>query len=544
MEKIIITGHRNPDFDSVCAAYAYSKLKNKIDRSNEYIPVCCGPVPENIQKQFQLIDADVPEYHKDIYPKVIEIAKTSEDVLQCNEPVSTLINIFNSTHPSVVPVMDENNYYGLLSVDDITSWFLRENGAQRPVYQFEVENFKKVIPGDFLYKNGLKEFSAPLVAGVMEFNLFCKHIREIGNAVLVLGAHRTHIEFAVSQNMSAIVICGSTFEEVEALDIDFSTYQGTVFVSPLDSAETLRLLRMSVSVRNLVSQSNQKLEDTDRIEEARDKLSKSRLRGLPIFSDGKFAGFVTRRCFLDLPKPKLILVDHNEEEQSIEGIETANVIEIIDHHRLDAGKTTVPIFIAAEPVGSTCTIVYSLFQRYGVVPDAVTARVLLTGLLSDTVILKSPTTTFHDYTAADDLLALAGEKDLHAFGEGIFRLSHALSERDPRSVVEGDFKRYSENGIQIGIGQCEVTTLKNVDENEERLLETLKETKEKYSLDWVMLLITDVFRHESILLTTEYFKTSKFFYSQLNKNKFYLPKVLSRKKQLLPEVIRVINENN
>jgi len=238
------------------------------------------------------------------------------------------------------------------------------------------------------------------------------------------------------------------------------------------------------------------------------------------------------------------LVDHNELKQSVEGLDEADIVEIIDHHRLDAEKTQRPIFIAAEPVGSTCTIVYHQFLRWQTALDAQTARILLAGIIGDTVILKSPTTTDQDRRAVAALAEIAEIADVYQFGEDLFSAAKVLRDADVKQVVEGDFKMYEEHGIRFGIGQVEVTTLEQVDEVKDAYLSQLDRTRKNLGLDWALLLVTDVIKEDSVLLSTEFTRFEKTLaYPKEAAGKYLLKGVLSRKKQLLPEILRVIEES-
>jgi manganese-dependent inorganic pyrophosphatase len=194
-------------------------------------------------------------------------------------------------------------------------------------------------------------------------------------------------------------------------------------------------------------------------------------------------------------------------------------------------------------LGSTCTLVAQLFERYRVKITKEIALVLLSGLVSDTVILKSPTTTSEDIRIAEILCKAAKVEDLKVFGEKMFASGLSIAKQNPRTVIDGDFKIYKERGLKVGIGQCEVTTLKDIDDYKDKYLTTLEEVKNSHGLDWALFLITNVVKENSILLTTgldtvEY----KFIYEKVNDKTFFLPNVLSRKKQLLPEIIRVLDE--
>ena len=282
------------------------------------------------------------------------------------------------------------------------------------------------------------------------------------------------------------------------------------------------------------------LKTDDLFEDAKKALQNTPSRGLAVFDGEEYAGYVTRRCFLDPPKYNVILVDHNELGQSIKGIETANVCEIIDHHRLDALKTDVPLFIDAEPLGSTCTIIYQLYLRNGIRPDSKTARILLTGIVSDTLILRSPTTTRIDIDSAEALAAISGV-EVEEFGRELFSHIEGLKNREPEAAITADFKLYDENAVRIGIGQCEATTLDDLEEYKDTYLSALEDVRRANGLDWALLMVTDVIKERSVLLSTAYKEEKDLPYTVLCENVFDMPGVMSRKKQLLPEILHAVN---
>jgi len=542
--EIYVIGHRNPDMDSICAAYSYAYLKNKVDPGNTYIPVRCGSLNDVTKAQFERLGVAPPPFIKDVRSKVSSVTRKADSVVQVDDPVYTLVSFYGtSSRSSVVPVMEGEKYRGLLSVDEVSSFFLKENSGKRPLYHFVVDNFPKVLKGSFLRKGESKSFSAPIMVGAMRYVVFCRHMEALqGQApILVVGDREDHIKKAIELQIPAIVLTGIEHEVTS--NVDWDSYRGTVFVSALDTAETLRLLRLSVPVVQLMVQDPPSLQADTLFEEARDILAESEFRGLPVFDGKTYTGFVTRRCFLRKPKIKLIMVDHNETEQGVEGLEEAEVVEIIDHHRLGAAKTRNPIFICCEPLGSTCTIIYKLFNRNGVPITTQVAKVLLSGIISDTIMLKSPTTTFEDYTAVQDLLALAQVVDMVSFGQTMFASGASLAKANPRKMLESDFKEYRELGVSFGIGQCEVTTLSDVDDYKASYLAELAKLKVEHNLDWAMFLITDVVRENSVLLMTSMpIAERKLAYKKESEGKFLLSGVLSRKKQLLPEILRVLEE--
>ena len=426
---IYITGHRNPDLDSVCSAMAYGALKNELDKENNYIPVRCGHLSESCKKILVSLNITPAPYMPDVFPKVKDVMLTSERQAEALSPLTEIAKYYKDSNPSVTPIFDNGEFTGLLSVDDITAWLMMRLSIN------ETEPINK-IP----------------------------------------------------------------------------------------------------TIREVMRDQEPPIQVNDLFEEAKVALSLSEKRGLSVFDGDEYKGFVTRRCFLKAPKYNVILVDHNEPKQSIKGIETANILEIIDHHRLDAIKTSLPIFIDAEPLGSTCTIVYQLYLRNKLTPSKETAKLLLTGMMADTLILKSPTTTAIDIASASQLSEILGV-NVNEFGSEMFSNMESLKNADPETAILSDFKRYTERGTNIGIGQCETTTLDDIEEYKDEFLNALEDVRQKNGLDWAVVMITNVMSENSILLTTDYRSVKALPYSLIEPGVLDMPRVMSRKKQLLPEMI-------
>ncbi len=429
-DKVYITGHKNPDLDSICSAYGYAQLMNLQDREHTYVPVRCGHLSESTRSILEQLDIEIPAYKRDVYPKVRDVMITKTHGIEADDPLTQVARMYESNNPSAIPVFEKGEFYGLLTVDDITGWTMRELSRDNKIT------------------------SIPKVREIM-------------------------------------------------------TPQDTV------------------------------VEADDLFDEARSLLQISSKRGLAVFEDGKYAGYVTRRCFLKTPKNNVILVDHNEPGQSIQGIETANIVGIVDHHRLDAIKTDQPIFICAEPLGSTCTIIYQQYIRNNRTPDPLTAKVLLTGLISDTLILKSPTTTGDDAVAAHVLASIC-RVDVQEYGLSMFTRLDGLKDREPKTAILSDFKTYHENGVSFGIGQCEVTTLDDLRDYAGEYGAALEEVRVMQGLGWAVLMVTDVIHEHSALICTRYRSNRHLPYTPMGEGLFDMPHVMSRKKQLLPEIIHAV----
>jgi len=574
-KTVYITGHRNPDLDSLCSAYAYAALKNEIGPESEYKAVRCGQMSDSVEKQLQLVGVEAPPLMMDVFTKVKDVMLRATQNIDVSEPVDHLVKMYNEDRPSVTPLFENGKFAGLLSVDDVTAWFLKDNSDANPEYDFTVDNIDAVMPGLVLHRGKKESFTAPIIVGAASLLDFSDFILNNKRSLVVMGPRPEHIKYAISQNVPAIIITTINTRKIENSgnikegilpemhvegpagmaveqmpEIDISGYEGLIYATSLGTAEAIRRLRLSEPMGNIMPKDQVTVQTEDLFIDVKEMLTSSRYRGLAVMDGDEFAGYVTRRCFLDRPEYNVIMVDHNEAKQSIKGIETANIVEIVDHHRLDAMKTDLPIFIDARPLGSTCTIVWQQYQANQISPDPKSAKMLLTGILSDTLILKSPTTTDVDRRSVMQLARICGV-DYQEFGEMLYSVTSNLASKDPGTAIMSDFKVYESSGIKVGIGQCETTTLSNVDDYALMYLDALEDAKAKSGLDWAMLMVTDVLSEKSILLTTVHRNGAKLPYEKLiiyndpeQGNKGYrafdMPGVMSRKKQLLPAVLKAI----
>lgn len=541
MSETIVIGHKNPDTDSCCAAWTYARFKNETDPSRKYIPAVCGPLQAQAKFVFANAGIEPPIYLKDVQPRVIDVVRNDGMRLDLNDPIMLAFEDLDEHTISVVPVFDgPAKFVGIVGIHEMTRYFLASSLKSRPRYTFRTDNIQKVIPGRFIRRGSAEEYSAPIMIGAMSLEDSRQRLKDLEpvKPIMVVGNRPDIINHAVDCQLPAIILTG--VGSGEWFEANFKGFKGTVFVSDLDTAETIRLLRLSVPVKHIMDANPLTLAHDELFDSAKKTLLASEYRGLPVLKDGVFAGVVTRRSFIEKPRRKLILVDHNELGQAILGSEDAEICEIIDHHRMGNEKTNTPIYLYAKPVGSTCSIVFGHFRMHGIEPDHTTALLMLSGLLSDTMLLRSPTTTQEDRLYATELARLAGV-DLQDYGTLMLSQMSSLKTADPVQVIGADFKEYTQSGYSVGVGQVEVSSLSDIDEVKTKLQATLGNFRKDRNLSWAMLLVTDIVQEHSILLTTLWPSAEKeLSYQRLEDGVFDLPDILSRKKQLLPEILRVL----
>jgi len=543
MPEVIILGHKNPDSDSVCSAYAYANLKNEIDEEKRYTAGRCGNLNKQTRFIFEKLGLTPPKFISDVYPKVRDVMTHKVVAIDENDPIKGVIKNIEELKIRITPVISGGTKLeGVISILELAKFFTPKDEDGRPVYLFRGSNFEKSIKGYTYMRGENDEFEATFMVGAMPYERFKNRMEtlKLKKAILVVGKRRDIIEYAIKNQLPAILLTG--IEDDADIDIDFTGYKGWVYISELDTAETLRNLQLSIPAKSFMKTDVPHLTEDDYLDAAGDILMSVDHKGLPVTNEGRLIGIFTRSDIIKKVQKELILMDHNELSQAVDGAETAKISEIIDHHRLGTIKTKTPIHFYAKPVGSTCTLVTQLYKVSGLEPDPKTAAVLLSGILSDTVILKSPTTTKQDIEAVHELSGISG-LDFEKYGIEMFSSTDNLKSRTPDDIIGTDFKVFSEYGRTIGIGQVEVVNLEELDGVKDDLLKGLNKVKEDKSLLWSMLLVTDIIREESVLLSSGYVPGEKLLsYKQSGDRRFYLPGVLSRKKQLLPEVLRVLEE--
>jgi manganese-dependent inorganic pyrophosphatase len=361
---------------------------------------------------------------------------------------------------------------------------------------------------------------------------------DFSKVVLIVGKREKILKYAIENQANTIVITGIK-DKTELNDIDFSNFNGNVYISLLDTSETLHKITLSVPVHSLLSEKAQCISSNDYIDKAKSLLLESTNRALSVVDDNKLQGIITRSDIIKKFYNRVILVDHNEQNQAIDGIETAQILDIIYHHRLSPIKTTYPIFFYAKPVGSTCTLISELYKFYNIEVPQKIAHILLSGILSDTVGAKSPTTTQLDLEVIEELSKISNINVVE-YTKMLFAQSDDITTRSPKDILESDFKPYEEFGVKFGISQVETTNLNAVNQIKEKLINEIEQQKLQKNLDWLMLLISDIISSDSILVTSNHPLEKNFSYKKLEKNIYYLPGVLSRKKQLLPEILNLL----
>jgi len=543
-QNIYVIGHRNPDTDSICAALAYARLKQLTGSSN-VLAARAGEI--NVQTEFILnrFGIEMPLYLPDVKIRVKDVMTTESLSVHMEMSVGDVLDFMNSYDLLMVPVTDRDGHYrGAITLQDLARFYARHaDAATSNRLVASLNGITKAIQGNSLFLFDENETrTGRIVVGAMEtdgFRQVMEYYSEEG-CVVIVGDRKEIQRHAIESHARCLIVTGGFLPDKSVLDMA-QRNKVSVISSPYDTATTVRLMHLSTPAREVFSSDFYSVSPYDLLLDVKAKMRDSALRGCPVVdTGGRLAGILTRRDMLRDFRKKVILVDHNEASQAIPGIEEAEVIEVLDHHRIGSFQTLHPIYFVVEPVGCTNTLVAELYLKYGVEPEPSYAGIMLSAILSDTVIMKSPTTTERDRKIAAYLAGLAG-LDIQKLGEDMFNASSDLLKKTPEEIIRTDYKIYEVGKEKIGIGQIEVIEMVTFEKIKESLLTSLNKIMLEERLTIACLLVSDIIYENSLLLFAgDSGIITRIGYPVIAPNLAELKGVLSRKKQLVPRILSVL----
>jgi manganese-dependent inorganic pyrophosphatase len=545
--SVLVFGHRNPDTDAICSAIAYADLLQRTTRPNA-VAACCGP--PNTRTEFVLRRAGLPT------PRIVmDVRPQVEDVCRRSPPTATFGDVFHDAYCRMkaddlraLPVVnDAGQVAGVLSVLDLMDLFFHE-AAEVTLARTVTSSLEKmcgVLGGRFLnaVDPGRRDELLVMV-GAMSAEGFTERMQKYpSERLIVVCGDRPTIQLpAIDQGVRALVITGGF--PVGAGLIELAKLRGvSLILSPYDTVNTTLRLKSSQFIDAVVCRDVITVSGKASVAEARSLVERSTQPIFPVVGDdGQLIGISFKSDLVNPPKPQLVLVDHNELGQAVAGADEAEIVEVLDHHRLGGGlKSTQPIRFINEPVGSTCTLVARQFRAAGLVPEPAIALCMASGIISDTLYLRSPTTTDVDRDMLGWLADLCGE-DLEQYAREFFEIGSALRTSLPADVIREDCKEFTEQGVRFSISQIEETGFDLFWERKDELRAALEAHAARARLDFAALLVTDVVTSGSLLLLSQESEAwEEINYPRLDRGLYALKNVVSRKKQLLPLITQLIH---
>lgn len=542
-EKVFVVGHRNPDTDSICSAIAYADLCRQQGRQNVF-PARTGHLNRQTEFVLDTLGQKPPVLLNDVYPRLRDSVDDQPVIIDAKAPLMQALELMRQRDIRMLPVVDDHGQpLGALILKRLTEhMFLPLDG--QPIRQVlsSVQSIQVCLQAsavslvDEAHTDRLNLF-----VGAMSVESFHRRLADadLRRVVVFVGDRRDIQLDAITLGVRLLVVTGGLAIDDELVAL--AQKQGvSVLCTSFDTSTSALLARMSTPVSLLVDEEVPKAHLDDRLDEIGKVLIRSSSPGVMVLdNDGLLRGVVTKSNLLKPSSLKLVLVDHNELSQAVPGADQVEILEVIDHHRLGNFHTDVPIHFINRPLGSTCSIVATLYRQAGIEPQPKVASLMLAGLLSDTVLLKSPTTTDVDRDLVDWLQEKSGLDPL-LFGRQIFEAGSALAAYPSvEKLLSADFKEYEVEAKRFGVGQVEVVGFQEFEEKLNEVLLGLESFVEKRQLNLAGLLVTDIVQQNSQLVVRgDKDLISAIGYPQLEPGRFELKGVLSRKKQLIPHLLR------
>jgi manganese-dependent inorganic pyrophosphatase len=545
--ELLVIGHRNPDTDAICSAIGYAEFKRRTGAPHAEA-ARCGDTNDRIDFVLETFGVPPPRFVADVAPKVRDVMATNLIHVQPTATVAHALAVMDANNIRVLPVLtDDSICQGLISVFKMTKFFLPAPGRlmdSRRVLA-SIRNLALTLDAKVVVSvKPDQEEDLILMIGAMNLESFAKRLASYPREklIVVVGDRLEIQDLAIRDGVRALIVTGGL--PIAQSMIDFAEKQKvTLLQSPHDTTTTAMLCRAAIAVRHVTHERFLAFREDEPIAGIEALAAGSQFQAFPVLNDqNRTVGILSKSDFLKKVNRQLILVDHNELSQAVQGAKEVEIVEIIDHHRLGALTTAQPILFRNEPVGSTSTIVADCFFRYQVPLPPPIAGLLLAGLVSDTLNLTSPTTTERDAQILRKLEELADVK-ADAFTEKLFASGSVLTSLPAADAIVADCKEFNEQGKTFSIAQIEELGFDQFRKRKREVFAALEQYRLKKSYYFSALLVTDVVSNGSLLLVAgdESF-LKQIDYPLVEEGVFELAGVVSRKKQLLPYLTHALKK--
>ncbi len=547
MNEILVIGHRNPDTDSICSAIGYAEFK-KLTGVKRVFAARCGDINDRIDFVLRRFGASPPRFIADVSPKVRDVMQRQISSISPDASSGEALSMMEAGNIRVLPIVDEDRFcHGLISVFKMAKYLMsaghRDFRSRRVLAS--IRSLKRTLNAKMHFGVAIDdEEDLILMVGAMSRDSLAQRLPNYpaDKLVVVVGDRGDIQHLAITNRVRAIIITGDL--EVDPSIVDLAErHEVSLLVSPHDSATTLLLCRTAICVEHIKHEHFLSFREDEPVSSIRDVAVASQFQAFTVLDAHKrVVGVLSKTDLLKQVDRKLILVDHNELTQAVKGAEQAEIIEIIDHHRIGTFSSPQPILFINRPVGSTCTIVADQYFTYQVPLSKSIAGLLMAGLVSDTLNLTSPTTTELDVQILSRLADISGVNPT-TFTEQLFSTGSVLTGSPATKAVTTDCKEYTETGKRFSLAQIEEIGFKHFWEREKKLRQALKDYRRRNNLFFSGLLVTDVVRQTSLLQlsgTREFL--SRIHYPMVAERIYELSGVVSRKKQLLPYLTHCLKQ--
>jgi len=540
-KPLYVIGHRNPDTDSICSAIAYAHLKKA--QGEEVVAARAGKVNAETRFVLDYFAVEAPQLVTDLYPRAKDVMQAAPVAVREEDTLRELGRILKQHGAKSVPVVAaDGSLRGIVTVGDL---------AKRYIEELEMQDLKEAgvtFVGVISALDGIPvvgdNLSRPVAGkvwiGAAEAETMVRMVQPGG--IVIIGNREGAQMACIDRGISSLIVTGGT--DVTAQVKAAAERRGVVvIVTPHDTYTAARLINQSIPVSMVMERNVVAFSPNDMVVDIKHTIVRTKHRNSPVLEEGRLVGFIDRDRLIVPEREKVILVDHNERSQAVDGIEEANIVEIIDHHRLGGLETGEPIFIRHEPVGSTATIIANMYWHRGIDITRTIAGLLLAAVLSDTVMFRSPTATAKDRGTAEKLAKITG-LDINAFGQAMFEAGSAPGSLSPADIIGGDLKEFQIGEYRVAISQTAVTDPGPMLAARESLQAEMAAMCRREGYDLVILMATDIIKEISHLIYAGQVTSlvAAAFGQAGEEGILSLPGVMSRKKQVVPPLVEAIRE--
>ena len=540
--KIYVIGHKNPDTDSICSAIAYADIKNRTEENPVYEAKRAGQINEEtlyVLKRFQM---NTPGYMPNVGTRVKDMDVRKVGGVDSKISLKKAWTLMRNENVFTLPILNQNQELeGLITTNDITESYMDVyNNAALSEARTPYRNILETVDGTMIVGNEHAHFTdGKVLIAASSPEVMEQSVEQ--NDLVILGNRYEAQLCAIEMGASCIIVCMGVpiSKTIRRLAEERECF---VISSPHDTYTVARLINQSMPVKHFMTSENLvKFSIDDYTDDIKEVMAKLRHRDFPVLNKhGKYVGMVSRRNLLGIKRRQLCLVDHNEISQAVDNIESAEILEIIDHHRIGSLQTMAPVYFRNQPVGCTATILYQVYQEKNLTIEPNIAGLLCSAILSDTLMFRSPTCTAMDKAAAEKLAEIAGVKCEELASE-MFAAGSNLKNKSPEEIFYQDYKKFiAEGDICFGVGQISSMDSEELKEIKERLLPFMVSECGRHGVTRVYFMLTDIITQSTELLfygegSREMAENA--FKMEPENDAFYLEGVVSRKKQLIPPLM-------
>ena len=542
--KVYVVGHKNPDTDSICSAIAYAALKTNVT-GIPHEPRRAGQLNEETQYVLERFGVKVPRLLSDLREQIKDVELKEVDGLKSSVSIRTAWEKMQESNIHTLPVTRDGKLEGVITIGDIAKTYMEVyDSTILSKARTQYRNIARAVDGEVLTGNEHSYLlKGKVVIAASSRILMSDFINK--DDLVIMGDRKDAQQCANDVEASCMVVCQNApvsdkiIKQAEEKEI-------VIIRTPHDTFTAAQHINQSIPVKYFMTKENLvTFKMRDYVDDVKDVMARRRFRDFPIVDNkGKFLGLISRRRLLNVRKKQVILVDHNEKNQAVDGVEEAEVLEIIDHHRLSSIETMGPVFFRNQPVGCTATIVYQMYQEAGVEPDPVNAALLCSAIISDTLMFRSPTCTPLDENTARKLAGIAGV-EVENLAQEMFNAGSNLKGKSAEEICFLDFKQFTVNATVFGVGQVNSMSADELKEIRKIVQPHLEKARSSHGLNMIFFLLTNIITESSELLCCGPEAREKILSAYdlpEDTETIMLKGVVSRKKQLVPTLVGALQQ--